>query len=69
MARLGEPFAHDAYLAELTALRDQLRDGFLQTLHHVPAAYPTARLSADDRGLTLSHSPPPVAPRHQPKLL
>jgi hypothetical protein len=25
-ARLGQPFPHDAYLAELTALRDQLRD-------------------------------------------
>jgi hypothetical protein len=26
-ARLGQPFAHEAYLAELTGLRDQLRDG------------------------------------------
>ena len=26
-ARLGQPFAHDAYLAELTPLRDQLKAG------------------------------------------
>ena len=26
-ARLGKPFQHDAYLAELTGLRDQLKDG------------------------------------------
>jgi hypothetical protein len=26
-ARIGQPFTHDAYLTELTALRDQLRDG------------------------------------------
>jgi hypothetical protein len=43
-------------------IRD-FRRNFLQTLHHVESAYPAARLSADDRGLTLSHSPPPVAPR------
>ena len=29
-ARLGRPFAHDAYLAELTALRDQLKAGLSQ---------------------------------------
>ena len=43
-------------------IRD-FRRRFLQTLHHVAAAYPAAKLSADDRGLTLSHSPPPVPPR------
>ena len=42
---------------------DTSRRRFLQTLHHVESAYPAARLSADDGGLTLSHSPPPVAPR------
>ena len=26
-ARLGKPFTHDAYLAELTGLRDQLKAG------------------------------------------
>jgi hypothetical protein len=50
-------------------IRD-FRRRFLQTLHHVAAAYPAAKLSADDGGLTLSHSPPPVAPRlNAPKLL
>ena len=30
-ARLGKPFPHDAYLAELTALRDQLKAGLSGT--------------------------------------
>jgi len=42
---------------------------FLQILHQVESAYPAARLSADDGGLTLSNSPPPVARRSTaPKL-
>src|SRR6266852_4873556 len=46
------------------------RRRFLQTLHHVASAYPAARMSANDRGLTLSHSPPPIPPRSgTPKLL
>lgn len=50
-------------------IRD-FRRQFLHTLHQVGAAYPSARISADEGGLTLSHSPPPVAPRtHSPKLL
>src|SRR5262249_10773251 len=50
-------------------IRD-FRRNFLQTLHHVAAVYPAAKLSADDNGLTLSHSLPPVAPRQAaPKLL
>ena len=32
-ARLGKPFAHDAYLAELTTLRDQLKAGLSSTAH------------------------------------
>ncbi len=51
---------------------DRIRDfrrRFLQTLHHVGAAYPTARIAADDRGLLLEQSPPPVAPKHHAKLL
>lgn len=50
---------------------DRIRDfrrRFLQTLHQVGAAYPTARITADDRGLSLEHSPPPVS-KSQPKLL
>ena len=50
-------------------IRD-FRRKFLQTLRHVAAVYPTANLSADDRGLTLSQSPPPVASRQNaPRLL
>jgi replication initiator protein len=50
-------------------IRD-FRRKFLQTLHQVGSAYPAARLSADDNGLTLSHSPPPVPSRQNvPRLL
>lgn len=45
-------------------IRD-FRRNFLHTLQAVGAAYPAARLSADEGGVTLSHSPPPVAPRFQ----
>lgn len=44
-------------------LRD-FRRNFLQTLHQVQAAYPQARLDADEVGLSLTHSPPPVPPRY-----
>jgi Plasmid encoded RepA protein len=37
---------------------------FLQTLTHVKSAYPSARFSADEHGLTLEHSAPPVPPRY-----
>ena len=50
-------------------IRD-FRRQFLHTLHQVEAAYPSARISADEKGMTLSHSPPPVGSRsHFPKLL
>lgn len=32
-ARLGKPFTHDAYLSELTELRDQLKAGLSSTAH------------------------------------
>lgn len=32
-ARLGKPFLHDAYLADLTSLRDQLKAGLSSTAH------------------------------------
>jgi len=32
-ARLGKPFAHEAYLSELTSLRDQLKAGLSATAH------------------------------------
>jgi len=59
---------HEQFGQGFARVRD-FRRRFLQTLRHVAAAYPTARLAADDRGLTLEHSPPPVPPRHAPKLL
>jgi hypothetical protein len=60
---------HEQFGQGFARVRD-FRRRFLQTLHHVTAAYPAAHLSADDRGLILSHSPPPVAPRSvAPKLL
>ncbi len=43
-------------------IRD-FRRQFLHTMHQVNTAYPTARISADERGMTLSNSPPPVASR------
>jgi hypothetical protein len=50
-------------------IRD-FRRNFLHTLEHVSAVYPAAKLSADDRGMTLSHSLPPVAARQSgPRLL
>ncbi len=40
------------------------RRQFLHTLSQVKAAYPSARIDTNEQGLTLEHSPPPVAPRH-----
>jgi hypothetical protein len=54
--------AYEQFGQGFARLRD-FRKYFLQTLHHVKSAYPSARLSADAEGLTLEHSPPPVAPR------
>ena len=59
---------HEQFGQGFARVRD-FRRKFLQTLHHVTSAYPSARMSADDRGMTLSHSPPPVAPRSTQKLL
>src|SRR5579875_2621886 len=54
---------HEQFGQGFARLRD-FRRRFLQTLHHVQAAYPNARLSATEVGLTLEHSPPPVPPRY-----
>ncbi|WP_169979825.1 replication protein RepA [Tautonia rosea] len=43
-------------------LRD-FRRNFIQTLKHVQATYPDARMDLNEEGLTLEHSPPPVAPK------
>jgi hypothetical protein len=60
---------HEQFGQGFARIRD-FRRKFLQTLHQVASAYPAARLSADDHGLTLSHSPPPVAARPTaPRLL
>jgi len=60
---------HEQFGQGFARIRD-FRRKFLQTLHQVGSAYPAAKLSTDDGGLTLSHSPPPVAPRlNVPKLL
>lgn len=40
------------------------RRRFLQTLHQVQSAYPLARMTAGEEGLTLEHSPPPVPSRY-----
>lgn len=53
---------HEQFGQGFARIRD-FRRSFLQTLHQVTAAYPSAKIAADDRGLTLSHSPPPVAQR------
>jgi hypothetical protein len=53
---------HEQFGQGFARVRD-FRRSFLHTLNHVGAAYPSARIAADDHGLTLSHSPPPVAPR------
>jgi hypothetical protein len=58
---------HEQFGQGFARVRD-FRRRFLQALSQVTAAYPSARLSADDRGVTLEHSPPPVPPRHQPAL-
>ena len=60
---------HEQFGQGFARIRD-FRRKFLQTLHQVGSAYPAAKLSADDGGLTLSHSPPPVPPRtNAPRLL
>jgi Plasmid encoded RepA protein len=54
---------HEQFGQGFARVRD-FRRRFLQTLHQVQAAYPTARLSADEVGLCLENSPPPVPPRY-----
>ncbi|HLN26694.1 MAG TPA: replication protein RepA [Gemmataceae bacterium] len=54
---------HEQFGQGFARVRD-FRRQFLQTLHQVQAAYPTARLSGDEVGITLQNSPPPVPPRY-----
>jgi hypothetical protein len=53
---------HDQFGQGFNRIRD-FRRRFIQVLHHVTSAYPAARITADDGGVTLSHSAPPIAPR------
>jgi hypothetical protein len=53
---------HQQFGQGFARIRD-FRRSFLKALHHIASAYPSARIAADDRGMTLSHSPPPVPPR------
>ena len=65
-ARLGTPFAHDAYLAELTHLRDQLKAGLSQATPE-PDAPPVAELAERIKSLKAAHTidaaPERTAPR------
>jgi len=53
---------HEQFGQGFARLRD-FRRNFLQILHQVHAAYPQARIEADEVGMILTNSPPPVAPR------
>jgi Plasmid encoded RepA protein len=59
---------YDQFGQGYARLRD-FRRRFLETLTQVRAVYPQAQLSADERGLTLEHSPPPVAGKSDRLLL
>lgn len=50
---------HEQFGQGFARIRD-FRRQFLHTLHQVVAVYPSARIDAADRGLTLSNSPAPV---------
>jgi hypothetical protein len=65
---IGWDSLHEQFGQGFARIRD-FRRKFLQTLHQITSAYPAARISADDRGMMLSNSPPPVPPRIQHRLL
>ncbi len=54
---------HEQFGQGFARVRD-FRRRFLHTLEHVKAAYPNARFSVTEGGLTLEQSPPPVPPRY-----
>ena len=49
-ARLGRPFAHDAYLSELTGLRDQLKAGLSQATPEPGTSRAGCRTGRADQG-------------------
>jgi hypothetical protein len=59
---------HEQFGQGFARVRD-FRRRFLHTLRQVQAVYPTAQVEADDRGLTLHHSRPPIAPKTVPVML
>ena len=54
-ARLGRPFSHDAYLAGLAALRDQLKAGLSQATPE-PGTPPVAELAERIKSLKAAHT-------------
>lgn len=54
---------HEQFGQGFARVRD-FRKRFLHTLQQVKAAYPNARLSPSEVGLSLENSPPPVPPRY-----
>ena len=65
-ARIGRAFTHDAYLAELTSLRDQLKAGLSQATPE-PGTPPVAELAERIKSLKAAHTidaaPERTAPR------
>jgi hypothetical protein len=65
-ARIGRPFGHDAYLDELTGLRDQLKAGLSQATPE-PGTTTVAELAERIKALKAAHSidaaPERTAPR------
>jgi hypothetical protein len=59
---------HEQFGQGFTRVRD-FRRRFLHTLRQVQAVYPTAQVEADDGGLTLHHSRPPIPPKVVPGML
>ena len=51
---------YDQFGQGYARVRD-FRRNFLNTLRNVHSVYPGARMEADEKGLTLHHSPPPIA--------
>src|SRR5262249_10079556 len=65
-ARLGQPFAHEDYLRELTDLRDRLKGGLSQATPE-PGSTPVAELAERIKALKAAHTieaaPERTAPR------
>jgi hypothetical protein len=53
-ARLGKPFAYDAYLAELTRLRDQLKAALSESCPPMPTRWPSASVPRPTRRATVT---------------